>query len=64
MTCKRHSLLQAPDGYPTRFANHMTKCLSLRMNVLIDATDLGVPVSYSLAYLLDLIDRDLGIMVF
>lgn len=55
-------LLKAPDGYPTPTSEYLLRFLSCRDNVLIVATNDGVPVGFLLAYLLDRLDRDQQMM--
>jgi ribosomal protein S18 acetylase RimI-like enzyme len=56
--------LKGPNGYPTPSTEYMGKFLSRPDNVLIVATDDGIPVGYTVAYLLDRVDRDQQMMFF
>ncbi len=56
--------LKGPDGYPTPSPEYLRKFLSRLENVLIVATDDGIPVGYIVAYLLDRVDRDQQMMFF
>jgi aminoglycoside 3-N-acetyltransferase I len=57
-------LLKTPEGYPVPSAEYLAEFLSQPYNVLIVATDQGVPVGYTVAYLLDRVDRDRQMMFF
>ena len=49
-------LLKAPEGYPTPTKDQMLAFLSRSSNVLIVASDQGIPAGYIVAYVLDRID--------
>lgn len=55
-------LLKAPDGYPIPSAAYFLRFLSRQENILIAATEHGIPVGYIVAYLLDRVDRDQKMM--
>jgi len=57
-------LLKSPDGYPTPSAAYLSSFLARRENVLIVATEAGVPVGYVVGYLLDRVDRSRQMMFF
>jgi ribosomal protein S18 acetylase RimI-like enzyme len=57
-------LLKSPDGYPTPSGEDMATFLNCEANVLIVASEDGVPVGYLVAYLIDRIDRNRKMMFF
>jgi ribosomal protein S18 acetylase RimI-like enzyme len=52
-------VLKAPDGYPVPSIEYLSRFLSEADNVLIVASDGDIPVGYTVAYLLDRVDRDM-----
>jgi aminoglycoside 3-N-acetyltransferase I len=56
--------LKAPDGYPAPSIAWMTTFLSRPDNVLIVASENGLPVGFVVAYLLDRVDREQQMMFF
>lgn len=56
--------LKGPDGYPTPSPGYLRTFLSRLDNVLIAATDDGIPVGFIVAYLLDRVDRVQQMMFF
>lgn len=56
--------IKAPDGYPVPTIAWMTTFLSRMENVLIVASEEGLPVGFVVAYLLDRVDREQQMMFF
>jgi ribosomal protein S18 acetylase RimI-like enzyme len=56
--------IKTPDGYPAPSIAWMTTFLSRPGNVLIVATEDGVPIGFVVAYLLDRVDREQQMMFF
>ena len=56
--------LKAPDGYPVPSTDYLPRFLSKADNVLIVAFDGDIPIGYTVAYLLDRVDRDQQMMFF